>query len=346
MDRFHAMKVFTRVVETGSFSRAASVLDMPRPSVSVVIQQLEALLKVRLLQRTTRRLNLTADGAAYYESCVRILADVEATESALTDALRGPRGKLRVDVPSGLGRSILLPKLFEFHERYPDIELMIGFSDRPVDLIQEGVDCVIRVGELQDSSLVARRVGLYESVTVASPDYIARHGMPRSIEELQSHTAIHYFWTKSGRTMDLSFDVGDEVVQVKMNGKVAVNDADAYLAGALKGAGITQPMRMLAEPYLQSGELVELLPQWRPTAMPISAVYPHNRHLSPQVRLFVEWVAELFEGWPALAGRRSVLFDRAPASRGSHAVATPRGRLALEQEEVNAGDVVDAIDAV
>lgn len=304
MDRFHAMKVFTRVVETGNFSRAANALDMPRPSVSVVIQQLEAHLKVRLLQRTTRRLNLTADGAAYYENCVRILADIEATESALSDALRGPRGKLRVDIPGALGRSILLPKLFEFHERYPDVELMIGFSDRPVDLIQDGVDCVIRVGELQDSTLVARRIGIYESVTVASPAYLKREGVPHTIDDLAAHTAVQYFWTRTGRTMDLSFNVDGEVLLVKMNGNVAVNDADAYLAGALKGTGIIQPMRMLAEPYLESGELIEVLPQWRPASMPISAVYPHNRHLSPQVRAFVEWVAELFEAWPGLSGRR------------------------------------------
>lgn len=303
MDRFQAMKVFTRVVETGSFSRAADALNMPRPSVSVIVQNLEAHLKVRLLHRTTRRLNLTADGAAYYENCIRILADVEATESALTDAIRGPRGKLRVDVPGSVGRSLLLPKLFEFHDRYPDIELMLGFSDRPVDLIQEGVDCVIRVGELRDSTLVARRVGVYDSVTVASPAYLKKHGMPRTIEDLASHTAVNYFWSRNGRLMDLSFDVDGETVQVRMNGNISVNDADAYLAGALKGAGIIQPMRMLAEPYLASGELVELLPQWKPLSMPISAVYPHNRHLSPQVRAFVEWIAELFEGWPALSVR-------------------------------------------
>ena len=319
MDRFQAMKVFTRVVETGSFSRAAEALDMPRPSVSVMVQQLEAHLKVRLLQRTTRRLNLTADGAAYYENCVRILAEVEATESALTDSIRGPRGKLRVDVPGGLGRTSLLPKLFEFHDRYPDIELMLGFSDRPVDLIQEGVDVVIRVGELQDSTLVARRVGVYDSVTVASPEYLKRHGTPETIDDLASHTAVNYFWSRNGRTMDLSFDVDGEVVHVRMDGNVSVNDADVYLAGALKGAGIIQPMRMLAQPYIDSGELVELLPQWRPAPMPISAVYPHNRHLSPQVRAFVEWVAETFESWPALSGNRPRVGMRSRVERSEFA---------------------------
>src|ERR1700675_1969814 len=158
MDRLQAMNVFTKVVETSSFSRAAGVFNLPRASVTVIIQQLEAHLKVRLLQRTTRRLNLTPDGAAYYERCVRILADIEETESSFANTGKGPRGKLRIDIPGSIGRMIVIPQLCEFHSRYPDIELMIGFGDKPVDLIQEGGDCVIRVGTLQDSSLVARRI--------------------------------------------------------------------------------------------------------------------------------------------------------------------------------------------
>ncbi len=304
MDRLQAMKVFTRVVEAGSFARAADALDLPRPSVTVIIQQLEAHLKVRLLQRSTRRLNLTPDGAAYYEGCVRILSDVEATEGALTDSMRGPQGKLRVDVPGGLGRSVLMPKLFEFHERFPQIDLMVGFSDRPVDLIQDGVDCVIRVGELQDSSLIARRVGVYRSVTVASPDYLERNGMPRTIEDLNQHKAINYFWARNGRAMDFSFVVDAEPLEVKMPGNIAVNDIEASLAGALSGAGIIQAPRVMVEPHLRSGELVELLPQWKPVSMPISAVYTSTRHLSPQVRAFVDWVAELFESFPYLSGRK------------------------------------------
>src|ERR1700761_1672859 len=160
MDRLQAMQVFTRVVDSNSFSRAADTLDMPRASVSTIIQNLEAFLGVRLLQRTTRRLNLTPDGAAYYERCVRVLADIDEIESSLENRGMTPRGKIRVDLPSALGRTVLMPRVHEFHAKYPDVELMLGFSDKPIDLIQEGVDCVIRIGALQDSTFVARRIGL------------------------------------------------------------------------------------------------------------------------------------------------------------------------------------------
>lgn len=298
MDRVQAMTVFTRVVETGSFSRAADALDLPRPSVTVIIKQLEAHLKVRLLQRTTRRLSLTPNGAAYYERCKRILADIEETESFMTHSNRGPAGKLRVDIPGGIGRMILMPKLYDFHATFPDIELMVGFGDRPIDLIQEGVDCVIRVGELRDSSLVARRLGTYQAVTVASPDYIQRNGEPKSLDDMKTHTAVNYFWGRNGRVMEMTFMVDGEAVNIRMRGNIAVNDAEAYLDGALKGVGIVQAPRAMAAPYLESGALIELLPQWKPVSMPISAVYPHSRHLSPTVRVFIDWVADMFDGHP------------------------------------------------
>src|SRR5471030_641692 len=219
MDRLHAMKVFTRVAEVGSFSRAADVLQIPKASATTIIQQLEAHLDIRLLQRTTRRLSLTADGAAYYEHCVRLLGDIDAVESSFHVNTRQPRGKLRLDFPAVLGRQLIMPALFEFQERYPEIELVVGMSDKPVDLIQESVDCVIRIGELQDSSLVARRIGVYQGVTVASPDYLERHGIPTMIEDLQEHAAVNYFWSRTGRIMDMNFVVDGETVEVKMRGK-------------------------------------------------------------------------------------------------------------------------------
>ncbi|WP_277183789.1 LysR family transcriptional regulator [Caballeronia sp. BR00000012568055] len=304
MDRLQAMQVFTRVVDTNSFSRAADTLNLPRASVTTIIQNLEAHLNVRLLQRTTRRLNLTPDGAAYYERCVRILADIEEAESTFSNNGKGPHGKLRIDMPGAIGRLIVMPQLCDFHNRYPDIELMMGFGDKPVDLIQEGVDCVIRVGTLQDSSLVARRIGVFQGVTVASPDYLERHGVPMTLEDLQDHTAVNYFSSRTGRIMDMDFVVDDETVEVKMRGMIAVNDAEAYLSCGLKGVGVLQVPRFMALPYLRSGELIEVLPQWSPLPMPISAVYPHNRHLSPKVRVFVDWVAELFERCPLLQGQK------------------------------------------
>ena len=317
MDRLQAMQVFTRVVDTNSFSRAADTLNLPRASVTTIIQNLEAHLNVRLLQRTTRRLNLTPDGAAYYERCVRILADIEEAEGSFSNNGKGPHGKLRVDMPGAIGRLIVMPQLCDFHTRYPEIELMMGFGDKPVDLIQEGVDCVIRVGTLQDSSLVARRIGVFQGVTVAAPQYLERNGTPKTIEDLQNHTAVNYFSSRTGRVMDMDFVIDDETIEVKMRGMIAVNDAEAYLSCGLKGVGIIQVPRFMALPHLRAGELVEVLPQWNPLPMPISAVYPHNRHLSPKVRVFVDWAAELFERCPLLQGQKDAEERCLPTSTSS-----------------------------
>ncbi|SMG50959.1 LysR family transcriptional regulator [Paraburkholderia susongensis] len=303
MDRLQAMQVFTRVVDTNSFTRAAETLDLPRASVTTIIQNLEAFLGTRLMHRTTRRLSLTPDGAAYYERCVRILADVEETEASFQSGNKKPHGKLRIDMPGSLGRLIVIPALCEFHTRYPDIDLQLGLTDRPVDLLQEGVDCVVRVGALQDSSLVARRIGLFEGVTCASPDYIKRAGMPASLEDLDNHKAVNYFSSRTGRTIDWAFMVDGQEVEVKMKGIVSVNDADAYVTCGVEGFGLIQPALFMVLPHLRSGQLVEVLPELKPLPMPISAVYPHSRHLSPKVRVFVDWIAELFDRCPLLSGR-------------------------------------------
>jgi LysR family transcriptional regulator for bpeEF and oprC len=192
MDKFKAMQVFTRVVDSNSFAAAADALHMTRSSVSTIVQDLEAYLKVRLLNRTTRRISLTPDGAAYYERCVRILAEVQDSEHSFATPI-APRGKLKVDLPSSLGRKVFVPALHDFQSRYPDIDLMLGIGDKAVDLVQDGVDCAIRMGPLRDSSLVAKRIGTTEFVTVASPDYLARHGTPTSLGELDTHIAVNYF---------------------------------------------------------------------------------------------------------------------------------------------------------
>ena len=306
MDRLQAMQVFTRVVDTNSFTKAAETLDLPRASVTTIIQNLEAYLGVRLMHRTTRRLSLTPDGAAYYERCVRILADVDETESSLQNGSKKPHGKLRVDMPGALGRTVVIPALCEFHQRYPDIDLQLGFSDRPVDLLQEGVDCVIRVGALQDSSLVARRIGLFECVTCAAPDYLARAGQPNTLDELSQFEAVNYFSNRTGRIINFDFLVDGKEIEVKMRGSVSVNDADAYLTCALEGFGMIQAPLFMVLPHLRSGALKEVLPAWKPLPMPISTVYPHSRHLSPKVRVFVDWVAEVFDRCPLLSGRQSL----------------------------------------
>lgn len=303
MDRFQAMKVYMAVVDARSFSRAADNLSLPRATVTTTIQNLENLLRVRLLNRTTRSVSLTPDGAAYYERCARLLSDLEEMEAAFRDVAQRPQGRLRIDVPTIIGRLILIPKLCEFRQRYPDIELVIGMGDRPVDLVQEAVDCVIRGGELIDSTLVARRIGSISFVTCGAPAYFERHGTPQTLAELQAHQAVHYFSARTGRIIDWDHVVDGQLQHVKVPGSIAVNDAEAYMALALQGFGLVQAARFMALPYLERGELIEILPQWRPEPLPISVLYPQNRHLSPKVRAFSDWAAELFAQCPLLSGR-------------------------------------------
>ncbi|MFA9438952.1 LysR family transcriptional regulator [Uliginosibacterium sp. sgz301328] len=305
MDRFQAMQVFTRVVDANSFTQAADSLGLPRTTVTTTIQNLEKHLQVRLLNRTTRKLSLTTDGAAYYERCQRILADLEDAEAAFRDVARVPRGRLRIDVPPSIGRRILIPSLCDFHSRNPEVELVIGMSDRPVDMVREAVDCVIRVGDLQDSSLVARRIGTFQCLTCAAPAYLERFGEPRDLEDLQlNHHSVHYFSGRTGRTIEWEFVVDGESTEVKMRGCVSVNDADAYLTCGLQGFGLIQAPGYMVMEHLASGALKRVLASLQPSPMPISVVYQHNRHLSPKVRAFVDWVAELFSGCPLLSGCR------------------------------------------
>lgn len=302
MDRFQAMQVFTRVVEVNSFTQAADSLGMPRATVTTTIQALERRLKVRLLNRTTRKISLTPDGAAYYERCLRILADVEEAEASFIDGGRGPAGRLRIDVPPSIGRLILVPMLCDFRSKYPGIDLVVGMTDRPVDMVQEAVDCVIRIGELKDPNMVARRIGTMEFITCAAPRYLATHGAPKTIAELAGHKAVNYFASRTGQVFDWDFVVDGEAVAVKMDGVVAVNDGDAYVDCGLQGFGMLQVPRFMVQDHLKSGALVEILPQWQPMPMPMSVVYLQNRHLSPKVRAFVDWVSELFMHCPLVGG--------------------------------------------
>ena len=302
MDRFQAMQVFVRVVDVNSFTRAADSLALPRTTVTTTIQNLERHLGVRLLNRTTRRISLTPDGAAYYDHSQRILADVEETEACFQEAAVRPQGKLRIDVPASVGQRILVPALCEFHTRYPDIELVLGMSDRRVDLVQEAVDCVIRGGELEDSTLVARRIGSFQFLTCAAPSYLARNGVPHSLDDLKNHSALNYFASRSGRNYNWDFVVDGQVHEIEMPGIVSVNDSNAHLALALQGFGLIQAARFIALPHVLAGELIEVMPQYKPQVLPISLLYPQSRQLSPKVRVFSDWVAELFARCPLLRG--------------------------------------------
>ncbi|MGF6767905.1 LysR family transcriptional regulator for bpeEF and oprC [Paraburkholderia sp. GAS199] len=299
------MQVFTRVVDTNSFTRAAESLSMPRASISTIIRNLEAFLGTRLIQRTTRRLSLTPDGAAYYERCQRILAEIAEAEASFQQANREPHGRLRIDIPPSIGRLVVIPRLREFRSRYPEIELRIGLSDRRVDLIEEGIDCALRVGALEDSSMVARRIGLLGGVTVASPEYIKKAGLPITLKDLERHTAVNYFSGRDAGVIDWSFLANGKEVEVRMKGSISVNDADAYLTCGLEGFGLIQCPRFMVLPYLRTGQLVEVMPEMKPAPLPVSAVYSHSRHLSPKVRVFVDWMAALWASCPLLDGSSS-----------------------------------------
>ncbi|WP_050568389.1 LysR family transcriptional regulator [Dickeya chrysanthemi] len=293
MDRIQAMQVFTRVAEAGSFVRAAQTLSLPSSTVTSTIKSLEKYLQVRLLNRTTRRVSLTPEGLQYLTQCREILSLIEHAESSLTDSVRRPQGRLRVDMPGGIAHFIVMPNLKDFYRRYPDIYLMIGVSDRQVDLVQEGVDCVIRTGELNDSTLVARPLGRFRWVTCASPDYLREYGVPQSPEELSRHRAIHYFSSQARRANELHFVRCNETLSVPVSGEAAVNETGLYIKMCLEGFGLAQLAENIVSEHLQHGRLVEVLADWQPPSVPVTLLYPHQRFLSPAVRAFADWIAEL-----------------------------------------------------
>jgi LysR family transcriptional regulator for bpeEF and oprC len=294
------MEVFVQVVDAGGFTRAADAMKLPKATVSTLIQSLEGALAVKLLHRTTRHVSVTADGAAYYERCLRILSDVREAEESLSRTRLSPSGRLRVDAPTGLASDVIVPALPQFFEQYPDIQLELGCSDRPVDLIEEGVDCAVRGGALGDSSLIARRVGILHFVTCASPAYLERYGRPAHPNELLRHRCVNYFSARTGKIFDWDFTRDGERVQVALPGHIALNDSNAYIAAGIAGLGIIQMANFMMEPMLKDGRFELILDEWISDPLPVHVVYPQNRHLSAKVRVFVEWVAELFSNHPGM----------------------------------------------
>lgn len=295
MDRFDAMQAFARVVETRSFTKAAETLHMSKTSLTQLVQQLEARLRVKLLNRTTRKVNVTADGAAYYERVVRLLADMDDAETSLSGASASPRGRLRVDVPSPLARLILVPALPAFHARYPDIQLDLGVSDRMVDLIGENVDCVVRGGELADQSLMARRVGDLQLGVYAAPSYLEGAGVPSHPQMLEDthHRIVGFLWSRNGKTFPYAMHREGERLEVRGRYVLSVDDGNAYLAAGLAGMGILWLPAYMARAHLATGELFALFEDWRLDPMPLYVAFPPNRHVSAKLRVFIDWVAEL-----------------------------------------------------
>ncbi|RYX97804.1 MAG: LysR family transcriptional regulator [Comamonadaceae bacterium] len=295
MDKFSAMQAFVRVVEAGTFTKAADSMDLPKPTVTRLIQDLEKELDTKLLNRTTRKVTVTVDGAAYYEQASRLLGEVHELESSMSRAKASPRGRLRVDVPASLGIAVIIPALPDFHARYPDIQLDLGVSDRQIDMVAENVDCVIRGGELLDQSLVARRIGdLYLQAT-ATPEYLKRHGTPQHPGELESkHRLIRYASPRTGKVFAFEFYKDGETVEVNGNYQLSVNDSNASVAAGLAGLGILHTASFLVQDHITAGRLEPLFPGWCTQSIPMHVVYPPNRHLTNKVRVFVDWIAGLF----------------------------------------------------
>ncbi|CAI0693856.1 LysR family transcriptional regulator [Serratia ficaria] len=292
MDRIDAMRLFTRVVEQRSFTRAAQALDLPRSTVTDAIKQLEARLQARLLQRTTRHVSPTLDGEAYYQRCLAILAEIEDAEMAFAGAK--PRGLLRIEVHGTLARHFLLPGLPDFLAQYPDIELYMSEGDRLVDALREGIDCVVRVGKLRDSDMVARRLGELEEVTCAAPAYLQRFGTPHCLEDLQVHRMVGFRSSVTGALMPLEFNVNGRPQPIALPATVSVSAAESLVAAARIGLGIIQVPRYHLREDLANGSLLPLLPQYPSTPMPVSLLYPRNRQLSPRVRVFIDWFSKVF----------------------------------------------------
>lgn len=294
MNKFQAMEVFVRVVETGGITRAADSLRLPKATATTLIQKLEAELGVKLLNRTTRRVSVTPDGAAYYERCVALLGELHDIEESIARHHATPGGRLRIDVPALMARSVIVPALPDFFTRYPEIELELGCSERRADLIEDGIDCAVWSGELENSGLIARRVGQLFFAMCAAPSYLAAHGQPGHPADLASHRCINHFSPRSGKIADWVFAKGSERIQTPLAGHIALDDENSYVAAAEAGLGIARIPAFILKEAMERGSLELVLGDWLPEPVPLYVVYPQNRHLSGKLRVFVDWIAELF----------------------------------------------------
>lgn len=297
MDKIHAMQLFLRVAELESFSRAADTLGLPKGSVSRQIQALENHLGTQLLHRTTRRVQLTQDGMIYYERAKDLLSNLDELDGLFHHDPTSISGKLRVDMPVGVARNLVMPRLPAFLHQYPGLELELSSSDRLVDLIREGFDCVVRVGALKDSGLIARPLGKLTQINCASPQYLARFGYPESLDDLASHAVVHYAVNLGTRAQGFEIATDNGPRWIKTGGMLTVNSTETYHAACLAGLGIIQVPRVGVREALRAGTLVEVLPQYRAEPMPVSLLYPHRRNLSRRVHLFMEWLTGVMKDY-------------------------------------------------
>ncbi|WP_284465583.1 LysR family transcriptional regulator [Diaphorobacter nitroreducens] len=294
MSPFDRMHIFVRVAELASFTQAAEALGIPKASASTAVQQLETQLGTRLLHRTTRRVQLTQDGQAYYERCKDLLADVDELQSMFQHpAGAGLKGRVRIDMSTGMARNVVVPRLPELLARHPGLEVELSSTERRVDVVREGFDCVLRTGAVVDSSLVARPLGLVRLVNCASPAYLRAHGTPRSLADLPGHRLVHFVNTLGARSAGFEAVVDGALVLTPMQGALTVNNAEAYMAGCLAGLGLIQVPHLGVVDLLARGDLVEVLPQLAAPPMPLTLMYANRRNLPRRVRTVMDWLAQV-----------------------------------------------------
>ncbi len=293
MDTLDTLRTFMRVVELGSFTRAADALGLPKASVSTAVQRLEASVGTQLLYRTTRRVQPSADGAAFYQRSRDLVDDMDELHGMFQRETTQLRGRLRVDMTAGLAHGFVIPRLADFLAAHPQVEIEISGTDRRVDLVREGFDCVLRVGTLDDTTLVARPLGALGIVNAASPAYLARRGVPRTLADLAGHDLVHYVTTLGQRSPGFEYRDGDGYRTLPMRGPVSVNSGEAYKAAALAGLGIVQAPALAMRPLFADGTLVEVLPELPAEPMPATLLYAQRRHLPRRVHVFMEWIAEV-----------------------------------------------------
>jgi len=297
MTNLEALAIFVRIADMGSFTHAAESLGIQKGRASNVVRQLEAQLGVRLLHRSTRTVQLSEDGRGFYTRARALLADAEELGSMFLGHDAPLHGRLRVDLPTEFARTTVMPALPAFLDRYPDIELEISSTDRRVDLVQEGIDCVLRVGAIVDETLVARSFGKLPMVNAASPAYLQRHGIPRTLDDLltQGHRMVHYTPTLGTRPSGWDYPDGDGFATLALPGAVSVNNVQAYHGAGLAGLGLIQAGLSSLKPYLANGELIEVLPGLRPAPLPVSVVVAHRQNLSRRVRVFIDWLEQILQ---------------------------------------------------
>jgi DNA-binding transcriptional LysR family regulator len=288
---FESIRIFIEIVESGSLTRAAENLQIHRPAVTKALQQLEQHSGIRLMQRTTRRINLTPEGEEFYRRSKPLLAQTDdLLESFSAD--RVLHGQLRVDMPIAFAALLVVPNLPDFYREHPDIEIILSSSDRRRDMLRDGLDCVLRVGELDDGDYIARKMGAIKMTTCASPAYLATQGTPETLEALRQHQAVNWINSSSRQIMPWTFQTPEGPAEISLSGKLVLDNSEAYIAAGLAGLGILQGMNVFLQPYLNSGRLVEVLPDYPVPPRQLSLLYPH-RHLSRKVKVFAEWLESL-----------------------------------------------------